>query len=33
MNLFSALMPREGQFFTLFSDHAALIVKGGRELF
>lgn len=27
------LMPREGQFFTLFNEHSALIVKGGRELF
>ena len=33
MSLFSALMPREGQFFTMFNDHAALVVKGGRELF
>ena len=33
MSLFSALMPREGQFFTLFNDHAALVVQGGRELF
>ncbi len=33
MSLFSALMPREGQFFTLFNNHAALVVQGGRELF
>ena len=33
MSLFSAMMPREGQFFTMFNDHAALVVKGGRELF
>lgn len=32
MSLFSMLMPREGQFFTKFNEHAALIVKGGREL-
>ena len=33
MSLLSTLMPREGQFFTLFNDHAALVVQGGRELF
>lgn len=33
MSVFSALMPREGQFFTMFNDHAALVVRGGRELF
>lgn len=33
MSLLSALMPREGQFFTLFNDHAAMVVRGGRELF
>ena len=32
MRLFSALMPQEGQFFTLFNDHSAFIVQGGREL-
>lgn len=32
MSIFSALMPREGQFFTLFNQHAALIVEGGRAL-
>ncbi|MBP7614811.1 MAG: DUF47 domain-containing protein [Steroidobacteraceae bacterium] len=31
--MLSTLMPREGQFFTLFNDHAALVVQGGRELF
>lgn len=33
MSLLSTLMPREGQFFTMFNDHAALVVQGGRELF
>ncbi|MBX3694355.1 MAG: DUF47 domain-containing protein [Steroidobacteraceae bacterium] len=32
MSFLSALMPREGQFFTMFNEHAALVVKGGREL-
>lgn len=32
MSIFSALMPREGQFFALFNQHAALVVEGGRAL-
>ncbi|GMW05375.1 MAG: hypothetical protein AMXMBFR8_01720 [Nevskiales bacterium] len=29
MQLFSRLMPREGRFFDLFNQHAALVVQGG----
>jgi predicted phosphate transport protein (TIGR00153 family) len=32
MQLFSRLMPREGKFFDLFNQHAALLVEGGTEL-
>jgi uncharacterized protein len=32
MKLFSLLMPREGHFFSLFNQHAALIVEGSRTL-
>ncbi len=32
MQLFSALMPREGQFFTLFNRHADFIVEGSKAL-
>jgi predicted phosphate transport protein (TIGR00153 family) len=30
--MFSRFMPREGKFFDLFNEHAALIVEGSREL-
>jgi predicted phosphate transport protein (TIGR00153 family) len=30
--MFSRFMPREGKFFELFNEHAALIVEGSREL-
>ena len=30
--MFSRLMPREAKFFDLFSAHADLVVKGGRQL-
>jgi len=30
--MFSRFMPREGKFFEMFNDHAALIVEGSREL-
>lgn len=32
MQLFSRLMPREGKFFELFNQHAALVAKGGVTL-
>ena len=32
MQLFSRLMPREGRFFDLFSQHAALVARGGVAL-
>ena len=32
MQLFSRLMPREGRFFDLFNQHAALLVQGGTVL-
>jgi predicted phosphate transport protein (TIGR00153 family) len=32
MNFISRLMPREGRFFTLFDNHAKLIVDGGHAL-
>ena len=32
MNFIARLMPREGRFFTLFDDHAKLIVDGARAL-
>ncbi len=32
MQLFSRLMPREGKFFDLFNQHAALLVQGGAVL-
>ncbi|MEZ5447294.1 MAG: DUF47 family protein [Gammaproteobacteria bacterium] len=32
MQLFSALMPREGQFFDLFSQHAKFVYEGGQAL-
>jgi uncharacterized protein len=32
MQLFSRLMPREGRFFDLFNQHAALVVQGGAAL-
>jgi predicted phosphate transport protein (TIGR00153 family) len=32
MQLFSRLMPREGRFFDLFNQHAALVVTGGTAL-
>jgi len=32
MSLLSVLMPRERQFFTLFNNHAALVVEGARTL-
>src|ERR1017187_6253301 len=30
--MFSRFMPREGKFFEMFNEHAALIVEGSREL-
>ncbi len=30
--MFGRLMPREGRFFDLFNDHAALVLEGAREL-
>ena len=30
--MFGRFMPREGKFFELFNEHAALIVEGSREL-
>ncbi|RIX41949.1 MAG: DUF47 domain-containing protein [Rhodocyclales bacterium GT-UBC] len=30
--MFGRLMPREGKYFDLFNDHAALIVQGGKSL-
>ncbi len=30
--MFGRFMPREGKFFDLFNEHAALIVEGSREL-
>ncbi len=30
MGFFSALMPRETRFFTLFNRHAEFVVEGGR---
>lgn len=32
MRFISALMPKEGQFFALFNEHADFVVQGGREL-
>ncbi len=32
MQLFSRLMPREGRFFDLFNQHAALVMQGGVEI-
>ena len=32
MKLLSKLMPREGQFFVLFNQHATNVVEGGRAL-
>ena len=30
--MFRRFMPREGKFFDLFNEHAALIVEGGHEV-